>query len=68
MEQNFANTPKLGFGCMRLPLNNPDDVTDIDIDHVERMVDAFLEADGTYFDTAFVYHNGYSETALRRRS
>ena len=65
MEQNFANTPKLGFGCMRLPLNNPDDVTDIDIKHVERMVDAFLEAGGTYFDTAFVYHNGCSETALR---
>ena len=65
MKRNLADTPKLGFGCMRLPLNNPDDVTDIDIEHVKRMVDAFLEAGGTYFDTAFVYHNGCSETALR---
>ena len=29
------------------------------------MVDAFIEGGGTYFDTAFVYHNGKSETALR---
>ena len=57
--------PKLGFGCMRLPLTDPKDVTAIDIDQVKEMVDLFMDAGGTYFDTAFVYHDGYSEVALR---
>ena len=57
--------PKLGFGCMRLPLTDPKDVTAIDIDQVKEMVDLFMDAGGTYFDTAFVYHNGHSEVALR---
>ncbi len=30
------------------------------------MVDAFIDGGGTYFDTAFVYHEGTSETALRQ--
>lgn len=59
------NTPKLGFGCMRLPLNNPDDITDIDMDQFKRMVDIFMDAGCTYFDTAYVYHEGHSETALK---
>ena len=42
---------KLGFGLMRLP--KQDDV--IDIEQTARMVDMFLEAGGTYFDTAYVY-------------
>lgn len=56
---------KMGFGCMRLPQTDPNDVTKIDIDQLKDMVDAFMEAGSTYFDTAFVYHNGASETALR---
>ena len=66
MKPEFASTPKLGFGCMRLPLTDPDDQKSIDIEHFKRMVDAFIEGGGTYFDTAFVYHEGASETALRR--
>ncbi len=65
MTLEMTDAAKLGFGCMRLPLNNPKDVTDIDIEQVKQMVDAFLEAGGNYFDTAFVYHNGCSEVALR---
>ena len=65
MTLEITDASKLGFGCMRLPLNNPKDVTDIDIEQLKQMVDAFLEAGGNYFDTAFVYHNGCSETALR---
>ncbi len=65
MALEITDASKLGFGCMRLPLNNPKDVTDIDIEQLKQMVDAFLEAGGNYFDTAFVYHNGCSETALR---
>lgn len=54
----------LGFGMMRLPvLSGP---TDFDYEQLNRMVDAFLEAGYTYFDTSFVYHNGESETATRK--
>ena len=65
MNEALLNTPKLGFGCMRLPLIDEHDPTSIDIDRVKAMVDAFLESGCTYFDTAYVYHNGASETALR---
>ena len=66
MNEDIARIAKLGFGCMRLPLLDPNDVKSIDIPQVEQMVDAFLEAGGTYFDTAFVYHEGTSEVALRK--
>lgn len=52
---------KLGFGCMRLPVNNENK-----IDYVEfqKMVDLYLGAGGFYFDTAFGYHKQQSEIAL----
>ena len=54
----------LGFGMMRLPvLSGP---TDFDYPQLERMVDAFLDAGFTYFDTSYVYHNGKSEEATRK--
>ena len=53
-------TPKLGFGLMRLP-KGPDGR--YDLPQVCRMVDAFLSAGMTYFDTAYVYDNGDSERA-----
>ena len=54
----------LGFGMMRLPvLSGP---TDFDYEQLDRMVDAFLDAGYTYFDTSYVYHNGKSEEATRR--
>ena len=65
MTANSNTVPKLGFGCMRFPLTDPKDVTAIDIDQVKEMVDLFMDAGGTYFDTAFVYHDGHSEVALR---
>lgn len=61
----LLDTPKLGFGCMRLPLTNPEDQKSIDIEQFKKMVDTFMEAGGTYFDTAFVYHEGASEQALK---
>ena len=64
MRPDLESTPKLGFGCMRLPLLDPADQQSIDIPQLEQMVDAFLEGGGTYFDTAFVYHEGESEVAL----
>ncbi|MBO4886725.1 MAG: aldo/keto reductase [Firmicutes bacterium] len=54
---------KLGFGLMRLP-KNADGSTDIE--QVKKMVDLFLAAGGTYFDTAYVYDMGRSEEAFRK--
>lgn len=56
---------KLGFGCMRLPLKSSDDYARIDMESFKQMVDAFLEQGGRYFDTAYMYHNGMSEVAVR---
>ena len=56
---------KLGFGLMRLPLTNPDDQTSIYIEKFKEMVDVYMERGFTYFDTAYPYHGGASETALR---
>ena len=63
MERYFGeNTPKLGFGLMRLPK-----LADgkIDIEQTSRMVDMFMEAGLTYFDTAYVYDDGESEKAAK---
>ena len=56
---------KLGFGLMRLPLVNPDDQSSIDIEQFKLMADKFIERGFTYFDTAYPYHGGQSEIALR---
>lgn len=56
---------KLGFGGMRLPLLREDDPKSIDQQLVNQMVDQFLEGGGVYFDTAYFYHDGCSETAFR---
>ena len=66
MRDDLASIPKLGFGCMRLPLTDPADVTSVDIPQLTQMVDEFLAAGNTYFDTAFSYHDGASETALQQ--
>ena len=44
-------TPKLGFGLMRLPKKG----IRTDVEQVKKMVDLFMDAGFTYFDTAFVY-------------
>lgn len=54
---------KLGFGLMRLP--KLADGKSIDIEQTSKMVDMFMEAGGTYFDTAYVYDDGRSEEATR---
>ena len=55
---------KLGFGFMRLPMLEDGEHTDIE--QVKQMVDRFMEAGCTYFDTAYVYgKDGESEKAMR---
>ena len=51
----------LGFGAMRLP-TLPDG--SIDRDTVFAMVDEAIAQGVNYFDTAFPYHDGYSEQVL----
>ena len=52
---------KLGFGAMRLPMLGPNKP---DMKQIEEMVDYFLEKGYNYFDTAFTYHDGTSESIL----
>ena len=61
MSIDLSKMPKLGFGLMRLPEKDGE----IDIEHVKRMVDKYMQMDMNYFDTAYVYHGGKSEVAAR---
>ena len=61
MNENKENKMRLGFGLMRLPkLENGE----IDVPQVSEMVDLFIAAGGTYFDTAFAYPG--SEEAIKK--
>ena len=62
MEKYFGeNVPKLGFGLMRLPKKHGR----IDMEQTKQMVDMFMDAGLTYFDTAYVYDDGASEKAAK---
>ncbi|MBU5336759.1 aldo/keto reductase [Intestinibacter bartlettii] len=54
------NIKKLGFGLMRLPMKDEK----IDVEQTKVMVDKFLDAGFTYFDTAWAYAG--SEDAIRQ--
>lgn len=62
---DLSKVPHFGFGMMRLPVIDGN-VENIDIDQVCHMVDRYLESGFTYFDTAYPYHNGYSERAVKK--
>ena len=55
---------KLGFGLMRLPQTDPEDWSSVDLEKTRAMIDEYMEAGFTYFDTAYVYHGGNSEKAF----
>jgi len=59
MTESDMKQARLGFGLMRLPRKG----VAIDIEQTKRMVDLFMEAGFTYFDTAHVYLG--SENAAR---
>ncbi len=56
---------KLGFGLMRLPLLDVSDGGSIDMETTKKMVDTFLANGFTYFDTALMYCNCKSESAVK---
>ena len=60
MSELTLTDKKLGFGLMRLP----NTLGIIDVKETSAMVDRFLGAGFTYFDTAFIYPG--SETAIRK--
>ena len=57
---------KLGFGTMRLPLLDAEDPKSIDLETFKQMADLYLERGFCYFDTAYPYHEGLSEEAVRQ--
>jgi len=61
-ETNLGENKKLGFGLMRLPRIEGSDV--IDVEQTKQMVDLFMKAGCTYFDTAWIYPG--SEEAMRQ--
>ncbi len=60
MDEIKITDRKLGFGLMRLPQKDGA----IDVEQVKTMVDLFMEAGFTYFDTAWAYAG--SEDAIRQ--
>ncbi len=63
---DFLPAKKLGFGMMRMPLNDRSNAADVDIDQVCKMVDLFLERGFTYFDTAWMYNGFNSENVVKK--
>lgn len=58
-ENGATSIKRLGFGLMRLPKAGEA----IDIEQTKQMVDLFMDAGFTYFDTAWAYAG--SEEAIR---
>ena len=56
----MEETKKLGFGLMRLPKKG----LRTDVKQTSEMVDLFMQAGFTYFDTAFMYPG--SEDTIRK--
>jgi len=50
-----------GFGCLRFPMIEGQ----VDLPHLTKMIDLFMERGFNYFDTAHTYIDGQSESALR---
>lgn len=55
----------LGMGCMRLPVVEGDNAA-VDQTAVEEMVACAMAGGVNYYDTAWGYHGGQSETAHRQ--
>lgn len=64
---DFKPGKKLGFGLMRMPLNDRSDASNVDVEQVKQMVDLFMEKGFTYFDTAWMY-NGFASEGVAKEA
>ncbi len=55
---------RLGMGNMRLPVDSSKEGSPVDYDKAQEMIDYAMSQGINYYDTAYVYHNGESETFL----
>lgn len=60
IEQLNLHLPRLGYGCMRLPVKD----NKINFDAAKELIYYAYEHGLNYFDTAYNYHNGESEIFL----
>lgn len=60
-----GNMKKLSFGFMRLPQNS-DDAKDINYDEICEMVDYAMDRGFNFFDSAYDYHEGFSDIAIKK--
>ncbi|MEG1981080.1 MAG: aldo/keto reductase [Clostridia bacterium] len=59
-QKNGDDLSILGFGCMRFPTKNGE----IDEEKSTKLILTAIENKINYFDTAYIYHNGKSESFL----
>lgn len=57
---------KFGFGCMRLPKTDENNPTSVNQELFNEMVDVYMEKGFNYFDTSYAYHDGASESAIKK--
>lgn len=58
------NISLLGMGTMRLPLKDKK-TGEIDLEEFQKMIDYSMKEGVNYYDTAYIYHGGKSEVAVR---
>ena len=63
IEKTGDKVSLLGFGAMRLPVIN-DDNSKVDEAEAIRMIRTAIDRGVNYVDTAYVYHDGFSEVAV----
>ena len=62
--QKGLKLSKLGMGAMRLPQTEPGFGKPVDIPKAQETIDFCMENGVNYYDTAYIYHGGMSETIL----
>ena len=58
------NVSRLGMGAMRLPVKEKEQGTPIDREKAQELIDYAISQGINYFDTAYIYHDGESESFL----
>ena len=62
--KNGIKLSKLGLGAMRLPQTEPGLGKPIDLPKAQALINTCMAQGVNYYDTAYIYHGGKSETVL----